>query len=168
MAVRGRTLPGPCHSGHVSFRERVRPPVPLVILGALAAASFGLILVPLSTGAAAVAGACLAAAAVAFALLSSPVVAVDETTFRAGRARIEGRFLGSVCALDRRQLRVRLGVEADARAYVLHRAFARAAVEVALRDERDPAPYWLVSTNRPTELAQAVRALVARTVRDPA
>lgn len=144
------------------YRERVTPPAYLILLGALAGASFGLILAPLSGTAAAATAVVLAAAVAAFAVAASPVIEVTDTGFRAGSARIESEFLGEVTELDKAGIRRRLGVEADARAYVLHRAYATGAVQVSLRDPRDPAPYWLVSTNRPTELHAALRELGGR------
>jgi len=147
----------------VLYSERVQPPVAILALAGVAGASFGLILVPLSPALAAVAATVLALACVAFALGASPVVEVDATTFRAGSARIEGRFLSGVEVLDRDGVRRALGVDADARAWVCHRAYAQGAVRVQLDDPRDPTPYWLVSSQRPAELAAALRTLLART-----
>jgi len=135
--------------------------VPVLALAAAAGASFGLILVPLSPALAGIVAALLGLGSVAFAVASSPTVEVDGSTFRAGSARIEGRFLGTVDVLDREGVRRALGVEADARAWVCHRAWAAGAVKVTLDDPRDPTPYWLVSSNRPEELAGALRSLIA-------
>ena len=55
-------------------------------------------------------------------------------------------------------LRQELGPRLDARAYVCLRAWARTGVHVVLEDPQDPTPYWLVSTRRPQDLAQALRA----------
>ncbi len=51
------------------------------------------------------------------------------------------------------------GPEADARAYLLLRPYLKRAVRVEITDPADPAPYWLVSSRRPEELARAVQAL---------
>lgn len=143
------------------YRERVQPSAPLLALAALAGASFGLILVPLSVPVAAVVSTLLALACVAFALVASPLIEVDVAGFRAGPARIEGEFLGAVETLDKEAIRRAMGVDADARAYLCHRGYAGGAVKVTNDDPRDPAPYWLVSSNRPDSLAQALRTLTA-------
>lgn len=141
------------------YRERVQPSPLLLALAALAGGSFGLILLPLSALIAALVAAVLGAATIAVALLASPRVEVDPTGFRAGDARIEPEFIGDVTVLDRERLRLVLGVEADARAHLCHRAYAAGAVQVEIVDPRDPAPYWVVSSNRPDALAAALGTL---------
>ena len=141
------------------YHERVQPSLPLLALAALAGASFGLILLPLSPLVAALVALVLGAATVAVALLASPSVVVDADGFRAGAARIEPEFLGDVEVLDRERLRAVLGVEADARAHLCHRAYAAGAVRVEIVDPRDPTPYWVVSSNRSAELADALAVL---------
>jgi len=49
------------------------------------------------------------------------------------------------------------GPELDARAYLCLRGWIAAGVRVPVLDPRDPAPYWLVSSRRPAELAEALR-----------
>ena len=88
-------------------------------------------------------------------------MSVADGWFRAGRARIEATHLGTVTALDAEQTRRVAGPEADARAYLLLRPYLKRAVKVEITDPADPAPYWLVSSRHPDELARAVRALTA-------
>jgi hypothetical protein len=90
-------------------------------------------------------------------------VATDPDGFSAGPALLPYRYVGLVEPLDAEATRRVLGVDADARAYLLVRAYCRGAVKVTLDDPADPAPYWLVSTRHPAELAAS---LTARTVRD--
>ncbi len=90
-------------------------------------------------------------------------VATDPDGFSAGRALLPYRYAGRVEALDETATRRVLGVDADARAYLLVRAYCRGAVKVTVEDRADPTPYWLVSTRRPAELAAS---LAARTVQD--
>lgn len=92
-------------------------------------------------------------------LIGSPRVVVADRTFRAGRAHIGAEHLGSAVALDAEETRRVAGVDADARAYLLLRPYLKRAVKVEITDPADPAPYWLVSTRRPDELAQALTAL---------
>lgn len=86
-------------------------------------------------------------------------IVVADGTFRAGRAHIGAEHLGEVVALDAGQTRRVAGQDADARAYLLLRPYLKRAVKVEITDPADPAPYWLVSTRRPEELAQALAAL---------
>lgn len=85
-------------------------------------------------------------------------VGVDDGWFRAGRAKIELYFLADVEVLDQDRMREVSGPAADARAYLVLRPYVRGGVKIALCDPADPTPYWLVSSRRPRELAEALRA----------
>jgi Protein of unknown function (DUF3093) len=89
----------------------------------------------------------------------SPRVEVEDGCLRAGRARIAGEFLGDAEPLDAEATRRVAGRDADARAYLLLRPYLKRAVRVTVRDARDPAPYWLVSTRDPEGLAAAIRVI---------
>ena len=86
-------------------------------------------------------------------------VTVTGDTFRAGRAHIEGRHLGTATALDAGATRWCAGPGADARAFLLLRPYLKRAVRVEIDDPADPTPYWLVSTRHPEDLARALSAL---------
>nr|WP_221634143.1 DUF3093 domain-containing protein [Nocardioides luti] len=94
--------------------------------------------------------------ALAFVSYGSARVSVGDGVFRAGRAHIETRHLGPAVALDAEATRRTAGQEADARAYLLLRPYLKRAVRVPITDPADPAPYWLVSSRRPDELARAL------------
>jgi hypothetical protein len=84
---------------------------------------------------------------------------IADETFRAGRAHIHGRHLGAATALDEGEARWTAGPGADARAFLVLRPYLKRAVRVEIADPADPAPYWLVATRRPEELALALTAL---------
>lgn len=83
-------------------------------------------------------------------------IEVGDGELRAGRARIDVAHLGAVTALDADATRMLAGVDADARAYLLLRPYLKRAVRVDIADPTDPAPYWLLSTRRPDQLAAAI------------
>jgi hypothetical protein len=101
----------------------------------------------------------LLAMALLFVVYGSPRVEVEDGWLRAGRARISGQYLGGAEPLDPATTRKVAGQEADARAYLLLRPYLKRTVRVTVRDDRDPAPYWLVSSRRPEQLAAAVTAI---------
>jgi Protein of unknown function (DUF3093) len=78
---------------------------------------------------------------------------VDSEGLRAGRATLPWRYVGAAAACDAAQTRHLLGTGADARAYLMVRPYIPGAVRVAVDDDRDPAPYWLISTRRPGVVA---------------
>ncbi len=144
------------------YRERLTVPVAWWLLGAF----FGLsVLVAvgwyrgvfwgIATGLAsmAVAGAIFAAA--------SATIMVDSGELIAGRARIELTYLSGAIPLDKAAASHRAGPGADARAFLVIRPYVAGAVEITLNDPDDPAPYWLVSTRHPRQLASALSAAIS-------
>ena len=89
----------------------------------------------------------------------SPRVEVEDGWLHAGRARIAGEFLGGAEPLDPAETRRIAGPGADARAYLLLRPYLKRAVRVTVRDDRDPTPYWLLSSRDPEHLAAAIRVI---------
>jgi hypothetical protein len=143
------------------YDERLGVPLRWWVQGVMLVATLWLALVVALPGALAWTFSGIALALLAALLLSygSPHVSVRDGWFRAGRARIEAVHLGAVAALDAEETRRVAGPEADARAYLLLRPYLKRAVRVEITDPADPAPYWLVSSRHPDELARAVRAL---------
>jgi len=143
------------------YDERLGVPLRWWAQGVMLVATLWLALVVALPGPAAWLCSGLALALLVALLLSfgSARVSVEAGWFRAGRARIEAAHLGTVTALDAEQTRRVAGPEADARAYLLLRPYLKRAVKVEITDPADPAPYWLVSSRHPDELARAVRAL---------
>ena len=144
-----------------AYDERLGVPLRWWVQGTMMVASLWLALVVAIPRPAAWAATGLAMALLAALMLSygGARVSVDDGWFRAGRARIEATHLGEVAALDAEETRRVAGPQADARAYLLLRPYLKRAVRVEITDPDDPAPYWLVSTRRPDELASAVTAL---------
>jgi hypothetical protein len=141
----------------VSWQERLWPSVWMASVVPLLGAGFGLVTGPLGE-AVGVSVAVLATLALGGMLLAStPTVAVAEGVFRAGRARIPVDLLGAPEVLDADAMRHARGPGLDARAYLCLRGWIPAGVRVPVLDPRDPAPYWLVSSRRPAELAEALR-----------
>lgn len=90
------------------------------------------------------------------------VVAVDQDGLTAGRAHLPWPCVGAATPLDPAATRAVLGREADARAYLMTRAYCRSAVKVMVEDASDPTPYWVVSTRRPQALATRLNQRVVQ------
>jgi len=144
-----------------SYREKLSVPLRWWVQGTMLVATFWLAFVV-------AAPALVAWSATAVLLLimvglfvgyGAPRVEVGDGWLRAGRARIAGEFLGDAEALDAAETRRVAGPGADARAYLLLRPYLKRAVRVTVRDDRDPTPYWLVSSRDPEHLATAIRVI---------
>lgn len=146
------------------YRERLWPSPSFILGGAAFGAGIGLVMWVLTPLLGVVVGAVAAAGIVATMLAASSPVVVDlgdaqlaeQPVLMAGSARIEAHHLGEVRVLDADAMRATMGPQADARAYVCQRPWLTQAVQVAITDPHDPAPYWLVASRHPRALARAV------------
>jgi hypothetical protein len=141
----------------VRYRERLVPPwwawlVVVFITGSLAIA-YGYA----TTAVVGIVTFALTTAAVAWGLLATTVVIrVDDRVLRVGRARLPLEFVGPATALDPRATAALRGPDADARAHLCLRSWIGTAVRVQVADDRDPHPYWLVSTRNPAAVVAAL------------
>jgi len=147
------------------FRERLTVPIMWWVLAGLFALSV-LLAVGAYLGPVWGIGTALATVMVAAAIFISAavVISIDAREIRIGRASIEHAYIASSQALAAEEARQRAGVGADARAHLVLRPYVRTAVEITLDDPDDPVPYWLVSTRRPQQLAEALREAASSTL----
>jgi hypothetical protein len=96
---------------------------------------------------------------------NTPEVAVRAGVLHAGRAQLPVALTGQVEELEPTAMRHALGPGLDARAFLCIRGWIHTGVRVALTDPKDPTPYWLISSRRPAQLAQAIRRAPARSDR---
>jgi hypothetical protein len=144
-----------------SYRERLSVPLRWWVQGTMLVATFWLAFVvaaPVLVAWSATAVLLLLMVAV-FLGYGAPRIEVDDGWLRAGRARIPGQFVGEAVPLDAGETRRVAGRDADVRAYLLLRPYLKRSVQVTLVDDRDPTPYWLVSTRDPDGLAAAIRVI---------
>lgn len=141
----------------VRYAERLRVPLRWWLQGTLLVASFWLALIVAVPGWLpwAITGAAFGAMSLALRSYAAEVVVTDRE-LRAGHAHIALSHLGSCVALDAAETRRVAGVDADARAFLVVRPYLRESVRAEITDPADPAPYWLISTRRPAELARAL------------
>lgn len=153
----GRTIP----LTPVEYDERLSVPLRWWVQGTMLVATLWLAMIVALPATAAWTITAIAMAGLALGLLAygAARVTVEGGFLRAGRARIAGFHLGGSSALDAEATRRISGAEADARAYLLLRPYLKRAVQVEITDPADPAPYWLISTRRPDDLARALAEL---------
>jgi hypothetical protein len=150
------------------FSERLWPAGWVWAAGVLVALTLGVVFVPATSTTFAAAVGALALVGTAALLRSwSPVVRVVEPEpgaglwLEAGGARIPLSALGAVEVLDAEQMRHALGPGLDARSYRCIRGWVATGVKVPVVDERDPVPYWLVSSRHPRRLAAVLGTVAA-------
>lgn len=140
------------------YRERLSPSLRLLVTVALAGPMVSLVFVPVGSTIALVAGAAVSAALVTMFVWLTPVVAVDGTVLRAGRAHIDARFLGEPVVLTGDEARQARGPLLPARGWHLIRGGIDGIVVVPNTDADDPVDSWTISSRTPDRLAAAIHA----------
>lgn len=147
----------------MTYRERLHIPWWWVLIGILFVGSIALVVAFSTPLPVAIAMTALTILGVGLGLLaySATAITVGDGVLTVGRNRLEAGYIGDVDALAGADARAGVGPEADHRAFLFTRPYINDVVRVHLRDEADPHPYWLVSTRRPAELADAIKELTA-------
>jgi hypothetical protein len=90
--------------------------------------------------------------------LGGVVIRVDGTELHVDDAHIPVSFITEVNMLDAEAKRQLLGPLAAPHVFAIQRPWIKAAVRVVIDDPADPTPYWVISTRRPAQLAEAIIA----------
>jgi hypothetical protein len=84
-------------------------------------------------------------------------IEVDEKELRVGSATIEHQYLGQATALTPSQMKLIRTRDADPSAFLAIRFWSSNAAKVDLADDRDTTPYWLITSNNPEKLVEALK-----------
>ena len=138
------------------YREKLWPTPWIYIACLLLVPASILVLAPVSLPAGIVTGVILYLAVIGSLTMTAPVIEVADGVLRAGRAEIPLAQTGEAIAADAAAARLERGTGLDARAFLVIRGWIAPVVRVPITDPADPAPYWLLSSRRPQELAAAI------------
>lgn len=86
----------------------------------------------------------------------SATIEVTDGVLHTGKDTLALGGVARVVALDERQAALLRGPKGDPAAHLLLRPYLKRAVYIGLADPGDGAPYWLVATRQPEQLAVAV------------
>jgi hypothetical protein len=138
------------------YRERLWPTPWIYLISLLLIPSSILVLAPVSVPAGVLTGLLMYIAVAGSLTLTAAVIEVTGGRLRAGRAEVPLELVGRAAPAVGDAARVERGTGLDARAFLVIRGWIRDVVRVPITDAADPAPYWLVSTRHPNELAAAI------------
>lgn len=138
------------------YRERLWAAPWLFVATALVIPASIIVFAPINMTVGIVCAVLLYAGCVAGLIAGSPTIEVTTGELKAGRAHIERRYLGAAETFEGTEATMQRGRLLDARAWLLIRGWVSGVVRIPILDEDDPAPYWLISTRRPNELARAL------------
>ena len=138
------------------YREKLWPNAWAFIVTALVIPASILVLVPISLFAGIVTAAVLYGGCVVLLVIAAPVVRVRNGELIAGPATISTDLLGEATVFEKSEATQERGPRRDARAWLLIRGGVDPDVRVPIVDPTDPAPYWIISSRHPKELAAAI------------
>jgi hypothetical protein len=138
------------------YREKLWPTPWIYVASLLLVPASILVLAPVSLPAGIATGIILYLAVIASLTITAPVIEVHDGTLRAGRAEIALAYTGEAVPAFDAEARIERGTGLDARAFLVVRGWVQPVVKVPITDPADPAPYWLLSSRRPKELAAAI------------
>ena len=147
------------------YRERVWPAAWVFLATALVIPASLLVFLPIDFAVGIGTGIVLYAGCVVLLVIGTPTLEVTERGFAAGRANLPARHIGAAAGFTKEEATRERGPALDARAWLLIRGWVDGVVRVEVADDRDPVPYWLVSTRRPAELVSALERVRPSTAR---
>lgn len=145
-----------------NYRERLFPGPWIFLITALVIPASLLVFLPINMTLGVICAIVLYVGAVLALLAGSPLIEVTESTLIAGRARLPLANTGDASGYRDREATAERGPRLDARAWLVIRGWISPVVKVAVEDDTDPAPYWLLSTRRPEALVAALSEARAR------
>lgn len=142
-----------------SYRERLLAPWWIWLLAAIFTLSVAVAYdFALGFAAGALAACLVGGGATALLLVTSSTLSVDDCVVRVGRARLPVGFVGDVEVLDAQASALARTRDFNPSAHLVLRTWASSrSVCIGVTDNRDPHPYWLVSTRHPERFAAAIR-----------
>ena len=140
------------------YREVIRMPLWLLALIYFFFLSFVLsVWAALGNIAALISFLVLSALVVLIAIRTRLIIQVNESELIVGRAHIELKYLSEVTELDSQAMRNIRSRDADPMAFLGIRFWSSTGVKVEINDKRDETPYWLITSNKANQLAQALK-----------
>jgi hypothetical protein len=144
-------------SGRYEFKEVIRPPFWLI-----AFLYFMLFSLVVAIWAAFDNAAAINAFAISLVLglvaiyLATSTILVTNGELIIQRAHIPVKYLGEVKLISKREFSFERTRGADPAAYFATTFWISEGIKVFVTDERDPTPYWLISTHKAEELARVL------------
>jgi hypothetical protein len=140
------------------YREVIRMPLWLLALIYFFFLSFVLsVWAALGNSAALISFLVLSALVVLIAVRTRLMIQVSESELLVGRAHIDLKYIGEVTELDSQAMRKLRTRDADPMAFLGIRFWSSTGVKVEITDKRDETPYWLITSNKANQLAQALK-----------
>jgi hypothetical protein len=135
------------------YRERVIPGIGAFLPLLLIPPTGYLTLTPINQALGIFIGVVGTIAAVLALLLSAPLIELNQSRLKIGKAEIPRNILGSAEVISPSEAFAERGPKLDARAFIRFQPTVKTLIKIDLTDPKDPTPYLLFSTRKPEVLA---------------
>ena len=142
----------------ILYQERVRPNLGTFTAVSALLPAVTLVSEPFDFRIGVVFGAVLVLAIWGALFFLAPVIKVSKTNLAVGRASIPRVLIGKIDEIAKDQIFQERGPKLDPAAYKVFQGTVDTAVKIAIKDSNDPAPYWIISTRKPGQLATVLMA----------
>jgi hypothetical protein len=142
----------------ILYQERVRPNLGTFIAVLALLPGVTLVSEPFDFRIGVVLGAALVLAIWGALFFLAPVIKVSKTHLTVGRASIPRSLLGRIDEIAKDEIFQERGPKLEPAAYKVFQGTVNTAIKIAIKDSNDPAPYWIFSTRKPSQLATVLRA----------
>ena len=88
----------------------------------------------------------------------APVIQVGSSFLEVGRAKIPRNLLGNIEEIAKDQIFSERGPNLNPAAYKAFQGTVKTALKITVNDPNDPTPYWIISTRKPAQLANLLKA----------
>ena len=140
-----------------SFKERQYPSIPSFLANLLLGPAVWLVFAPINQSTGLLTSVVLTGLSIALRLATSKRLLVNKVELQVGKARIPRSAVAGAISIAKEHQFDERGPRLDSRAFLALKGGLNGLVKVFIEDPRDPTPYLLISTRRPSELAESLR-----------
>lgn len=151
-------MPNPKPTEPIVYRERVRPNFGTFIAVATLLPAVTLVSEPFDYRIGIAVGLILVMSIWAALFFLAPVIQVGSSHLTVARAKIPRNLLGNIEEIAKDQIFSERGPRLDPAAHKVFQGTVKTAIKITVNDPNDPTPYWIISTRKPAQLAEVLRA----------
>lgn len=151
-------MPNPKPTEPIVYRERVRPNLGTFIAVATLLPAVTLVSEPFDYRIGIAVGLILVMSIWAALFFLAPVIQVGSSHLTVARAKIPRNLLGNIEEIAKNQIFSERGPKLDPAAHKVFQGTVKTAIKITVNDPNDPTPYWIISTRKPAQLAEVLRA----------
>ena len=151
-------MPNPKPTEPIVYRERVRPNLGTFIAVATLLPAVTLVSEPFDYRIGIAVGLILVMSIWVALFFLAPVIQVGSSHLTVARAKIPRNLLGKIEEIAKDQIFSERGPKLDPAAHKVFQGTVKTGIKITVNDPNDPTPYWIISTRKPAQLAEVLRA----------